>query len=188
MPINDKFDAPDADIILRTLGPPKRDFRVHKLVLSLASPVFKDMFSLPQPTSNDSRKSTVAEVEIVEVTDPAGALDIVLKMIYPFVPPPLDGDLDTLVECLVIAEKYNIEGAESRLYRALAQMSCYPPPSSVRYRGLIRVHQPHWFHLPPHLLVGSSPRDPRAPRRFRLRLRHRVPQIGQTIARPTSKQ
>jgi len=44
---DEKFDAPDAEIILRALGPPRRDFRVHKLVLSLASPVFKDMFSFP---------------------------------------------------------------------------------------------------------------------------------------------
>jgi hypothetical protein len=127
MPNNDKFNAPDADIILRALGPPKRDFRVHKLVLSLASPVFKDMFSLPQPTPNGSRESTVTEVEIVEVTDPAGALDIVLKMIYPFVPPPLDGDLNTLVKCLIVAEKYKIEGAGSQLYRALVQMSATHP-------------------------------------------------------------
>jgi len=102
---DEKFNAPDADIILRALGPPKRDFRVHKLVLSLASPVFKDMFSLPQPTSDDLRKSSVAELEIVEVTDPTDALDVILRMIYPFAPPSFDGSLDTLVECLVIADK-----------------------------------------------------------------------------------
>ena len=118
---DEKFDNPNADIILRALGPPERDFRVHKIVLSLASPVFKDMFSLPQPTSDDPRKSTVAEVEIVEVTDSAEALDIVLRLIYPFVPPSFDGDLDILVECLVIADKYDIKGAKSRLYSALAR-------------------------------------------------------------------
>jgi len=126
---DEKFDAPDADIILRALGPPKRDFRVHKLVLSLASPVFKDMFSLPQPTSDDSRKSSVGEVEIVEVTDPADALDTILRMIYPFAPPSFDGSLDTLVECLIIADKYGIQGAKSRLYGVLARAS---PAQSLR--------------------------------------------------------
>jgi len=125
---DENFDAPDADIILRALGPPKRDFRVHKLLLSLASPVFKDMFSLPQPTSGDSRESTaVAEVEIVEVTDPADALDIVLRIIYPFDPPSLDGNINTIVECLVIVDKYNIQGAKSQLCSALTQMGATEP-------------------------------------------------------------
>jgi len=120
---DEKFNAPDADIILRALGPPKRDFRVHKLVLSLASPVFKDMFSLPQPTSGESRKSSAAELEIVEVTDPTDALDVILRMVYPFAPPSFDGSLDTLVECLVIADKYDIQGARSRLRDVLARAS-----------------------------------------------------------------
>jgi len=118
----EEFDAPDADIILRALGPPERDFRIHKLLLSLASPVFKQIFSLPQPTSDDSMKSTVAQVEIVEVTDPADALDIVLRMIYPFTPPSFNGSLDTLVECLVIADKYDIRGVKSRLRGVLGRV------------------------------------------------------------------
>ena len=130
MPNSETFNDPDADIILRAPGPPKCDFRVHKLVLSLASPVFKDMFSLPQPTSDDSRrsrKSGVGEMEIIEVTDPADALDIVLRMIYPFPPPSLDGSFDTLVDCLDITEKYDIKGAKSQLYSTLARTSATQP-------------------------------------------------------------
>jgi len=124
---DETLDAPDADIILRALGPPKRDFRVHKLVLSLASPVFKDMFSLPQPTSDNSRGSRVAELEIVEVMDPTNALEAVLRMIYPFAPPSFDGNLDTLVECLVITDKYDTKGVKSRLCGVLAQASHTQP-------------------------------------------------------------
>jgi len=124
---NEKFDAPDADIILRALGPPKRDFRVHKLLLSLASPVFKRLFSLPQSTPDDSRKSIAAKVEIIEVTGSADALDIVLRMIYPFAPPSLDGDFDIIVDCLDIAEKYDIKGAKSQLYTVLARMNATNP-------------------------------------------------------------
>ena len=126
---DEKFDFPDADIILRTLGPPTRDFRVHKLILSLASPVFKDMFSLPQPAPGSSRASTVAEAEIVEVTDPPDALDVILRMVYPFTPPSFGGNIDALVECLTIADKYDIRGAKSRLCSALAQIN---PAHSLR--------------------------------------------------------
>lgn len=38
------------------------------------------LFSLPQLTPDNSRTSTVAEVEIVEVTDPPDALDIILAL------------------------------------------------------------------------------------------------------------
>jgi len=127
MPEDENFDAPDADIILRALGPPIRDFRVHKLLLSLASPVFKDMLSLPQPASDDSGESTVAEAEVVEVTDPAEALEIVLRMIYPFNTPSLNGGFNTLVECLVITDKYEIKGAKSRLYSLLTRMNATQP-------------------------------------------------------------
>lgn len=126
---DENFDVPDGDIILRALGPPSHDFRVHKLVLSLASPVFKDMFSLPQPTWGGYSGTTPnpAGAEIVEVTDPPYAMDFILRMIYPFTPPSFDVNLDTLVECLIIADKYNIRGAKAQLYHALARHSVAQP-------------------------------------------------------------
>ena len=77
------------------------------------------MFSLPQPTTPASG-GNVAEMEIVEVTDSARALDIVLRLIFPFTPPSFGEDLDILVECLAIADKYEIKGAMARLRRALS--------------------------------------------------------------------
>ena len=112
--MNDEFNGPDGDIILRTQGSPNRDFRVHKLILSLASPVFKDMFGIPQPRSNGSRANGEADIDIVDVTDPPQALELVLRFIYPF-PPPDVNSLDLLVEGLFIADKYLIESARARL-------------------------------------------------------------------------
>ena len=112
--MNDEFNASGGDIILRTQDPPNRGFQVHKLVLSLASPVFRDMFSIPQPGLNTSN----ADIEVIDVTDPPRALDLVLRLIYPFSPPRVDS-LDLLVEGLVITDKYNIEGARVRLRESL---------------------------------------------------------------------
>jgi len=115
--MNDEFDGPDGDIILRAQGPPaNRDFRVHKLFLSIASPVFRDMFGIPQPTP----VARGADIEIIDMTDPPRALHLVLKLIYPFPPPDIDR-LDLLVEGLVITDKYNIEGARARLRLALTK-------------------------------------------------------------------
>ncbi|KAJ7043755.1 hypothetical protein C8F04DRAFT_729023 [Mycena alexandri] len=45
------FDDPSADIIVRSAE--RVDFRMHKLLLSLASPFFKEMFEVPQPPTID---------------------------------------------------------------------------------------------------------------------------------------
>ncbi|KAJ7781937.1 hypothetical protein DFH07DRAFT_728951 [Mycena maculata] len=45
------FDDPSADIIIRSCE--GVDFRIHKLLLTLASPFFKGMFELPQPMGPD---------------------------------------------------------------------------------------------------------------------------------------
>jgi len=113
--MNEEFNVPDGDIILRTQGPPNHhDFRVHKLVLSLASPFFRDMFGIPQPRQD----ALNVEIEVIDVTDPPRGLDLVLRLIYPFPPPNVDS-LDLLVEGLVITDKYNIEGARARLRESL---------------------------------------------------------------------
>jgi len=157
MSTDEKFDAPDADIILRALGPPSRDFRLHKLVLSLASPVFKDMFSLPQPAPDGSRTPSVAGVEIIEVIDSPDALDTVLRLIYPFTPPPSVRDLDALVDCLVIADKYEIKAARLRLGGFLAQtdasqsLRVYAIASRFGFNGIaqsISQHALSAVHLP----------------------------------------
>jgi len=110
--MNDEFNVPNADVILRTSGSPNRDFRVHKLLLTLASPFFADMFTLPQPVRSGGEG---ADLAVVDVTDPPQALDLVLRLIYPsFLPPSIDS-LDLLVEGLIIVDKYNIESARARL-------------------------------------------------------------------------
>jgi hypothetical protein len=119
--MSDEFNVPgpDGDIILRAQGSPSRDFRVHKLVLSLASPVFEDMFNLPQSKSDAIKAIGNAGTEVVDVTDPPRALDLVLRLIYPF-PPPNVNNLNLLVEALIITDKYNIEGVRAKLRVCLA--------------------------------------------------------------------
>jgi len=90
---------PGADVILRTSG--GEEFRAHKIVLSLASPVFRDMFSVPQPQSTDP-----SELPIVDVNDPPEAFETFLRTIYP-TRNPLIGDVETFVAVLRLADKYD---------------------------------------------------------------------------------
>ncbi|EIW79733.1 hypothetical protein CONPUDRAFT_74088 [Coniophora puteana RWD-64-598 SS2] len=95
------FDASDADIVFRTSD--DVDFRLHRIILALASPIFKDMLGLPQPPSDDDGKS----LPIVPVSESSRVLEPLLLFCYP-APPPV---IDTLNDaCLILdaAAKYDI--------------------------------------------------------------------------------
>ena len=95
------FCANDADVIIRAEGPV--DFRVNKCTLSFVSPVFKDMFIIPQPPSD-----TPDVLPHVDVQDPPGAWENILRTIYP-VPNPTIDNLDDLESLLLTAKKYEMK-------------------------------------------------------------------------------
>jgi len=96
----DPFTTEDGDVILR-VGPDDT-FRVHKLVLSLASSVFKDLFRTAQPDRGENGLPTIP------ITDPPESVDLLLRFIYPGVAPPLITDPATLSNLLIIADKYGV--------------------------------------------------------------------------------
>lgn len=119
---DDMFNWPDGDVILRSAhGTETRDFRVHKLFLSFTSPVFKDMFTIPQPSSS------VSDIDIVDLTDPPRALELVLRFIYPSPVSPIVKDLTIALEALNIADKYDIEVARSRLRSSFMEFAKTEP-------------------------------------------------------------
>ena len=71
------FDVPDADLIIRSSD--SVDFRVHKPVLSMASPVFKDLLSLPQPPDSE----TVDGLPVVRLPEGSELLNSLVSMLYP---------------------------------------------------------------------------------------------------------
>jgi hypothetical protein len=97
----DRFDTTDGDIILRSAD--QQDFRVHKTILSLASPVFRDMLSLPQPPASES-----ATVPVVDLSENWKVLDVFLRCIYPISKPTVD-DLELLGALVDAADKYEAE-------------------------------------------------------------------------------
>lgn len=110
---DETLNWPDGDVILRATGANgtgSRDFRVHKIFLSFSSPIFRDLFQVPQPplAAGDG-------VEVVDVADPPRALELILRIIYPSPAPFVVDDLTVLSEALVLADKYDIQVARSRL-------------------------------------------------------------------------
>ena len=89
---------PESDVILRASG--GKELHAHKLILSIASPVFRDMFSIPQPPTESS------QLPIVDVDEPPEALEVFLRIIYPISNPPID-DIEKWAPVLRLADKYD---------------------------------------------------------------------------------
>jgi BTB/POZ domain len=81
-PQAETFDVPDANLIIRSSD--LVNFRVHKPVLAIASPVLKDLFSLPQPSDSE----TVDGLPVIQLSEDSELLNCLVSMLYhlPIVP------------------------------------------------------------------------------------------------------
>ena len=91
----------DADIILRSAD--GQEFRVHKSMLSIASPVFRDMFTFPQPPSPEP-----SSIPVVDMSEAGNVLDVFLRCLYPVSKPAIE-DFGLLEALIAAAEKYETE-------------------------------------------------------------------------------
>jgi hypothetical protein len=74
---HDFNDSPTADIILRSGGTKAAvEFRAHRAILSIASPVFETMFSLPQPGAEKT-------LPVCDLSEDSNTLQALLKFVYP---------------------------------------------------------------------------------------------------------
>ena len=117
------FDAHDADLILRAplqSEPDQlRDFHVHKNILSIASTLFHDMFTLPQPPHPPAGDTTIP---VIDVTEPAEVLDPFLRLIYPIAPPVIVS-LQLVDDLFRLAEKYVADEVRAKLKQILVSPS-----------------------------------------------------------------
>jgi hypothetical protein len=96
----------DADIIL--LSSDEIEFRAHRLLLSMSSPFFKDLFSLPQNPSMETSNG----LPIIRMTEESASdLNLILPLCYPFTETSqaaLD-DLSVLDRALQLAHKFQMD-------------------------------------------------------------------------------
>ena len=111
-----KFDAPDADVIIRAPLQPGseelKDFNVHKAILSVASTVFHEMFSTLQSAKSDT------PLPVVQIAEPAGVFEVFLRLIYP-VEPPIINSLLLVNDLFRLAAKYVAGGVRAKLKQTL---------------------------------------------------------------------
>ena len=110
------FNTLDADLVLRSCSPDPVDFRVHKCILAVASPFFAHMFELPQP--REDCEDGEPSIPIVDVSEDARTLDMLLRCVYPTTRPAIDTfeDLSLVLEA---ASKYDLTPAIDHLRTVL---------------------------------------------------------------------
>ncbi|KAF8139067.1 hypothetical protein EV363DRAFT_1155611 [Boletus edulis] len=114
------FDDPSADIILHTSD--HVDFRIFRLILTLSSPFFQGMFSLPQPTADAPRSTTnnpndtqVSQSQTttngppsIDVPEDSQTLDTLLRFLYPNTHTPSFHGLVHVHNVALAASKYDM--------------------------------------------------------------------------------
>jgi hypothetical protein len=86
------FDLSDANLIIRSSD--LVNFRVHKSVLAVVSPFFRDLLSLPQPSDSES----VDGLPVVELSEDSELLKSLVSMLYP-VPMVIPKSYDKVLYC-----------------------------------------------------------------------------------------
>ncbi|KAH9993665.1 hypothetical protein BJV74DRAFT_884279 [Russula compacta] len=131
------FDDLRADLILQSSD--RVHFRVFKIVLSLASPIFADMFSIPSPVSPNPRHGD--NIQVVPLTEDSEALDLSLRHIYPVQTP----DVVPLRDASILAEfarKYQVDALGRFITRYLTEnvehdpVGVYAIAVTYGYRGI----------------------------------------------------
>jgi hypothetical protein len=118
---NAPFDDPRADLVLHSSD--GVNFRVFKLILSLASTVFADMFTLPSPPTSQNSSD---EPQVVPLPEDAETLDMALRYFYPVLLP----EVVTLREARILLEfarKYQVDVIKNSVIRFLTDtIECDP--------------------------------------------------------------
>jgi hypothetical protein len=115
------LDVPDANLILRSSD--LVNFRVHKPVLTMASPFFKDLLSLPRPSDSES----IADgFPVVQLSEDATLLNSLVSMLY-HVHPGIPDSYEKVLHLLAACQKYQMVQVQSYI-RAEVNHGNFPVP------------------------------------------------------------
>ncbi|KAH7921219.1 hypothetical protein BV22DRAFT_1132446 [Leucogyrophana mollusca] len=115
------FDDKDADVIVQASDDVK--FGVHKLILSIASPLLKRLFS---PSTSSPLPADVIVLkreddrDVIHVEEDNQTTEAVLRFCYPFANPVLDS-LDRVQGVLEMMKKFGMKDVMDRVKASLVQ-------------------------------------------------------------------
>ena len=114
------LDILDANVILRSSD--QVNFRVHKGVLAMSSPFFKDLLSLPQPPLD----KLVDGLPVVQVPENADLLINLISLLYP-IPSVIPRSYKEVFALLATCQKYDMVSMQSYI-REEVKRGHFPEP------------------------------------------------------------
>jgi hypothetical protein len=119
-----------ADVILRSSD--LVDFRVHKSTLSISSPFFNDMFSLPQPPLGHDEM--VDKLPVVQLSECAEVLLSLVTMLYP-IPVVIPDSYDKALALLAASQKYDMPTVQATIRSELKSRNITTPTGTLAFRA-----------------------------------------------------
>ncbi|KAH9009132.1 hypothetical protein EDB85DRAFT_2283179 [Lactarius pseudohatsudake] len=114
------LDLPDANIIVRSSD--RANFRVHKSVLAVSSPFFRDLLSLPQPPDDE----LVDGLPVIQLSEDADLLNCLVSLFYP-ISPVIPSSYEKVFALLAACQKYDMEPVQS-IIRDGVKLGRFPAP------------------------------------------------------------
>jgi BTB/POZ domain len=125
------LELPDPNLIIQSSD--FVNFRVHKQVLAVASPFFRDLLSLPQPSDSES----VDGLPVVKVPEDAELLNSLVSMLYPG-RPVIPDSYDNVLYLLAACQKYDMDRVQSSI-RAEIHHGDFPAPFGTEVFGAYAI-------------------------------------------------
>ncbi|KAG6330874.1 hypothetical protein ID866_8215 [Astraeus odoratus] len=151
------FNHPKADVILRSSD--SVDFRVFKLFLSLASPIFEALFELPQPSKETGADTeTIDGLPVIPMSEDSKTLDSLLRFCYPctLAEHPSLADIRDIRNVLVAAKKYSLDAIEKSICKGLVDpkvldkdsLRCFAVACNARLKNECVIAAKHTLREP----------------------------------------
>jgi BTB/POZ domain len=118
----------DADIIIQSCD--LVNFRIHKSTLSLSSPFFCDMFSLPQPSHGE----VIDGLSVVRLLEDTEVLNGLLTMLYP-IPYMIPNSYDKSLMLLAASQKYDMVAIQARIRAEIQNRKFATPTGTAAFRA-----------------------------------------------------
>ncbi|KAF8491514.1 hypothetical protein F5888DRAFT_1053594 [Russula emetica] len=113
----------DANFVIRSSD--FVNFKVHKPVLAMASPFFKDLLSLHQPPDSES----VDGLPVVQLSEDSELLSTLVSMLY-HLRPTIPNSYDKVLYLLAACQKYEMASMQSYI-RAEVSHGVFPTPKGA---------------------------------------------------------
>ncbi|KAJ7459705.1 hypothetical protein FB451DRAFT_982292, partial [Mycena latifolia] len=134
------FDDTAADVIIQSSDNVR--FYVYKLILSLASPIFADMFALPQPQQKNDIDHDRDPHPVVRVSESSEVLHRLLSFCDPRCTPTW-GSIEDIPMMLEVADKYCLDKMTRHLGNILMLATPYIEKEPMKiFAVAVRYHLP----------------------------------------------